>query len=159
MRLTGYDPLGTFIIGSGAIRVADPCYGLDTWCMGTLKNAKNGTWKAYVKRKDEGDWGVRNSRITIIHESAVVSKTKLKEQLKAMIGVDSGQAGFFDSDRNTWDDKQYDEVCGQTLETELSAGVIDRGAVSSSGVGDGTYHCFYGVDEKGEVIAAEIRFL
>lgn len=159
MRLTGYDSLGTFIICSGAIRVADPCYGDDTWCMGTLKNAKNGTWNAYTRRKNEPGWGVRNTHIVIVHESAVVSKVKLDQILEATIGVDSGQAGFFDSTRNTSNDKEYDEVCGQTLETDLSAGVIDRGAVSSSGIGDGSYHCRYAKDEKGEVIAAEIRFL
>lgn len=33
-----------FVIASGAMRVTDPCYDMDTWCAGTLENVKNGTW-------------------------------------------------------------------------------------------------------------------
>lgn len=102
--------------------------------------------------------GLRNSHIVIIHESTPASKVKFEDMLNETIGVDSGQAGFFDTSRDTWSDKQYSEVCALTLETELDAGVLDQGAVSASGYGDGTYRCRY-AKLNDEVVAAEIRFI
>lgn len=38
----------SFEVTSGAIRVTDPCYGMGTWCAGTIDQAKNGRWVAHV---------------------------------------------------------------------------------------------------------------
>jgi hypothetical protein len=63
------------------------------------------------------------------------------------VGVDSGQAGFFDLDTyralcadQAVKEKFYDEVCDLTL-ADSSWGVHPSGAVSSSGYGDGGYEC------------------
>ena len=51
--------LGKFTNESGSFIVSDPCYSLGIWCQGQLNDVATGTWKAYVKRKDEGDWGIQ----------------------------------------------------------------------------------------------------
>lgn len=35
-----------FEVTAGAVRVSDPCYGMDTWCAGTVENVPNGKWIA-----------------------------------------------------------------------------------------------------------------
>jgi len=92
------------------------------------------------------------------------------------VGVDSGQAGFFDvakyalsvadkDDSRSRRDSQdstfeafYDSVCNLTLE-DKSFGVVEFGAVSSSGYGDGGYTCYFRRNSLGEVIEAMITFL
>jgi len=63
------------------------------------------------------------------------------------VGVDSGQAGFFDLEmfatvckEEAVKDKFYDEICDLTL-ADASWGVHPTGVVSSSGYGDGGYDC------------------
>lgn len=88
------------------------------------------------------------------------------------IGVDSGQAGFFDYEeyrKAHEDDDQherkyksykgfYKEVSDLTLSRD-SFGAIDFGAVASSGYGDGCYPCLTKRDEEGKLIAACILFI
>jgi hypothetical protein len=75
------------------------------------------------------------------------------------IGVDSGQAGFFDAEFYIGGDDQkfYDQVCDLTLNGD-NAGVIAFGAVSSSGWGDGCYE-LQTIRHDGEVVAARIVFM
>lgn len=44
-------PVETFQIDSGALRVTDPCYDMDTWWDGTLPDVKNGRWMAFTMSK------------------------------------------------------------------------------------------------------------
>lgn len=86
------------------------------------------------------------------------------------VGVDSGQAGFFDLkqfedqlsegryEAPKWE-AFYKRCCNLTLETKYSFGVIEFGAISSSGYGDGGYPLFLKRDEQGKVIAARIVFI
>lgn len=41
-------PEESFTVNSGALRVTDPCYDMDTWCAGTQEGVKNGQWVAFV---------------------------------------------------------------------------------------------------------------
>lgn len=50
--------LKPFAIASGAMRVTDPCYDMDTWCAGTLEGVKNGTWFGTSYNLYD-DWGWR----------------------------------------------------------------------------------------------------
>ena len=52
----------------------------------------------------------------------------------------------------------YKICCDITL-SNLGAGVVDGGAVSSSGFGDGSYDCYAHRDEAGELVFAEIIFV
>ena len=52
-------PVEHFSVKSGAMRVTDPCYQIDTWCAGTLENVKNGQWSAFASTQfdqSEVDW-------------------------------------------------------------------------------------------------------
>jgi hypothetical protein len=161
--------LGKFEITSGIMRVTDPCYDKETWCSGTL-DARNGTWEAYVEVSDEGQWGKRAATLIVFHEETQHSGGGW-EKSKINVGVDSGQAGFFDNalypdtertgeygDVNTF----YGKVCTLTHDEKdrsVVGGVLPFGAVSSSGFGDGGYDCYVRRDEMGQVVAAKIVFI
>lgn len=92
------------------------------------------------------------------------------------VGVDSGQAGFFDvfkyasavsdkednsaprAERGGKFEAFYDAVCNLTLD-DKSFGVVEFGCVSSSGYGDGGYNCYFRRNSLGEVIEALIAFI
>lgn len=151
-----FDSLGNFEITSGAMQVTDPCYTGGGGVL--LSDVKNGVWKAYTTLND----GTNTEIIVhhVEHELALGDFVRYQPQnMYGAIGVDSGQAGFFDADtlENHNHDHFYEEVCNLTLGT-LGAGVIKYGAVSSSGWGDGSYELFIAT-ENGQVVAARIDFL
>ena len=60
-------PVESFHVSSGAMRVTDPCYDMDTWCAGSLLDVKDGEWKAFVgcaydevDAKCENTWSKRH---------------------------------------------------------------------------------------------------
>lgn len=103
----------------------------------------------------------RVSVIGIAHESisfGELEKYNWQRVQDLHVGVDSGQAGFFDlvkyteavSDKHSNGGRNHDggsfdtfykSVCELTL-ADASWGVVPFGAVSSSGYGDGGYSCF-----------------
>lgn len=220
-----------FKITSGALRVTDPCYDMETWCAGTLENVKNGTWKAHVgywndpfdlrmslqwleqekkthestsklliegfvedgmteqeavKKLENSAWhglserrlaekekeiSERDGRVVYIHitheDNTVPFDTTLAsfEESSIDVGVDSGQAGFFDNAQfakvtSAKEDEKafYDGVCDLTLAQD-QFGVCGFGCVSSSGYGDGGYTMYFRKDESGQVIEAVILFI
>lgn len=162
--------LGTFEVASGKLTVSDPCYKPGTWGMGELTKVRNGTWYAHTLAVDLGDLGKRISRL-VIHHSAYSQSKKLCSQVASFeVGVDSGQAGFFDSTHyqddsvlcrnpvNDLDSAWYSACCDLTL-SPLQAGVIPYGVVSSSGFGDGGYDCRYWTTSAGHIVKAEIIFI
>ena len=146
------------------VMVSDPCYSLDTWCQTKLDNVLPGLYNVEVEKSDEGDWGVRVSGITILHESITDDGISLEWEDHSECGVDSGQCGIFcmtgyrndelsvgittpildnpfvlpynDKGGDMW----YEKICHFTL-CEPQWGVYDTGVVSSSGIGDGGYDC------------------
>jgi hypothetical protein len=151
-----FDSLGNFEITSGAMQVTDPCYTGGDGVL--LSGVKNGVWKAYTTLND----GTNTEIIVhhVEHELALGDFVRYQPQnMYGAIGVDSGQAGFFDADTLATHnhDHFYEEVCNLTLGT-LGAGVIKYGAVSSSGWGDGSYELFIAT-ENGQVVAARIDFV
>lgn len=168
--ITDGERLGEFEITSGVMRVTDPCYDKETWCSGTL-DAKNGTWEAYVTKSDEGSWGIRAASLIVMHESAGIAYSNDDWELTNIdVGVDSGQAGFFDNAKypdteSTGEygdtDTFYGQICDLThSEKDRSkvAGVMEFGAASVSGYGDGGYRC-YVRRMNGVVVAAKIIFI
>lgn len=163
----------TFQVNAGALRVTDPCYSdMETWCAGTLDNVLNGTWEAHVGYHDDVQgWGRRCAFVHIVaqgYERHFDHSTELDStwQLADIdVGVDSGQAGFFDVAKfartvaqKESNDAFYDSVCNLTLE-DKSFGTIDFGCVSSSGYGDGAYDCYYRRNDVGQLIEAVIVFI
>lgn len=230
-----------FIVSSGALRVTDPCYSLNTWCAGTIENVKNGTWLSQVGYyndpfdKECFDNYRKHKRDTLKAASAQSAKefrerigedefAKVKDNFKTIfdieldvlekhwaeqgelpqprvayirvthedfkadlesdfdqnfevstidVGVDSGQAGFFDLEKynkaleNKDNQKPGEEdpifeafykgCCDLTL-GENSFGAIEFGTVSSSGYGDGGYTLlFRKVDDQ--IVDAYIVFI
>lgn len=157
--------------------VSDPCYSLDTWCQTKLNNVLPGKYNVEVNKSDEGDWGVRVSSITVIHED--YNDTDDWEQ-HSECGVDSGQCGVFcmTSYRNDEiaegittppldrpfvlpyredGDKWYDKMCQFTLHKD-QFGLYDTGVVSSSGIGDGNYPMDVMMDED-KIVGIRITYL
>ena len=166
--------LGSFEVTGPEIRVSDPGYGRDVWCCGTVKNCRIGTWEAAVLRKDQGEWGVRNAVLAIRFADggpkfnainrAVCNATGAWHECPIDVGVDSGQAGFFDDahyqDATVLsgmakpafisDDVWYGHCCDITL-SRIGAGVMPYGVVSSSGYGDGSYVAYKHLNHEGQV--------
>lgn len=109
-----------FEIQSTQMRVTDPCYDKDTWCAGVLENVLPGTWVAEKEVSDEGSWGMRIARLRVYHEN--YTYTEPRELTPIDVGVDSGQAGFFDESQypegSTGDygdmNTMYGQVCAGT---------------------------------------------
>ena len=156
--MTDFTPRGSFKVESGAMRVTDPCYDTSVWCSGQLDNVRDGIWDAFVKESDESDWGVRNAELIVIHENAKLTpqdvSDKPGEAAEFEVGVDAGQAGFFDL-------KYYTETCdegGRPIDDVPNHSGM--GVSCSSGFGDGGYTCFtHRHMHNGEIIAAKIVFI
>lgn len=151
---------------SDAVRVTDPCYDLDTWCAGTIKNVLPGEFKCYSQKTDMGeDWGIRVANIEVRHKDYPdVEPTEYLSDLD--VGVDSGQCGLFDDayfagfcDNDEKKDEFYHNVCNLTYKDGCEADTIDdKGFVSASGNGDGSYACFVGRNEDGKVVSIKIDY-
>ena len=177
-----------FEVTSGKMVLSDPCYTLDTWCMGVIDNVKNGTWVGILEQSDEGAWGTRNSVLISLNVEAFKKNPRLEDELRSYTsereilpftgGVDSGQFGHFCHNgyrkdelavdlpkvwEDEWEsqegDKFYRACCYQTLETEDSFGVLPFGVVSSSGYGDGSYPTYGIKDENGEYVGFMTIFI
>lgn len=229
-EINSYSPEKSFEVKSGALRVTDPCYDMETWCAGTLESVKNGKWLAHVgycicedeiemtrkwhqnkieelqamidaakdddqrkiletcygqriqdlKDEDpvEGYVG-RVAYIAIRHESTIAcTPPYLKNftESEIHVGVDSGQAGFFDLEpfaaqsateeenggynQDTEHGKFYRSICEQACEGEERVPfIVPFGAASSSGYGDGGYNLYVLRDKDGLVIEAVIVFI
>lgn len=157
--------MDTFIIESGKIQVTDPCYDLNVWCAATIDNARNGKYHSFVTRINAGVWGNKISALTIIHEDFLTKQKRLRYRwIDASIGVDSGQAGFFDYNKlnnikihEQLDNEFYNEVCELTSESD-NFGCVEFGVVSSSGYGDGSYS-LWTAEHNGETVAAKIVYI
>lgn len=175
--------LGGFEMTSQTMRVSDPCYDRDVWCCGTFGKCKTGTWEAGVLKTDMGDWGVRCAVLAVRHKEtgpvySVIRQRKVYQMKDGWleqpidVGVDSGQAGFYDEafyqdnsifkgmpePEHDYGDLWYNHACDITL-SEMSAGVMPYGVVSSSGFGDGSYVCYTHKGSDGEIDFAFVIFI
>ena len=162
------------------VMVSDPCYSPDTWCQTKLDNVLPGLYNVEVEKSDEGDWGVRVSGITILHESITDDGISLEWEDHSECGVDSGQCGIFCMTGYRNDevsegitpptlynpfvipfredgDKWYEKICHFTL-CEPQWGVYDTGVVSSSGIGDGLYPMEVMMDKE-KIVGIRITYL
>lgn len=105
-----HEDRGTITLGS-KVMVSDPCYKLGTWCQGVLENVLPGKYHCKVAFIDEGTWGIRVSKITVLHKN-YLNKTLRVEKCDFEVGVDSGTAGIYDYDyyAKYHTDKYLDDV-------------------------------------------------
>lgn len=175
--------LGEFELTGPNLRVSDPCYERNVWCCGVLSNCIVGTWEAAKSVVDEGAWGHRVEALLVRADSCPSSFEDLaalfaedKEnwfEADFEVGVDSGQAGFFDDERyqdehefdgwpapaGDYGSDWYSYCCEITLKSSDAAGVFPHGVVSCSGYGDGGYYCLFHRNRDGETDMAIIVFL
>lgn len=167
--------LGNFEVNSGQLVVADPCYELDTntIIMGVLEPVLNGAWTAEVEKVEIPDWGEANAKLTAYHQS-VAEQGAILEWIKCpfVAGVDSGQAGIFDSNHyripdvadhdrgdHTDTDSEWYLACCDITENGEEAGVLTGGVVSRTGMGDGAYGVYKAVNKQNQVVGVKIVFI
>ena len=168
---TWTEELGVFNVSGDKIIATDPCYNKDDDCHYVIENCMPGIWRATAEMTDETEgWGNRISCVMIKRENFESFKTKA-ETICDVIGVDSGQAGFFDyslypagereglTDPVNDFDLFYEQCCTATLGKRQADIVQKMGAISSSGYGDGVYDLTIWKDGVGKVLAARIDFL
>ncbi len=162
--------LGQFEVNSGEIIISDPCYDAEGQGLPAIK----GTWNAYMlKATLQTGWGEDN-RCAFLFAHLASAPVEYDDAvwlpLETGTGVDSGQAGIFDAKfyRNesvvtetienplTGENRWYDLCCSRTL-SEVGAGTIPYGCVSSSGWGDGFYPAF-GVYKGKQLVAIALHF-
>ena len=189
-------PVGEFVLTGNDMRVSDPGYDKDTWCAKVVDNCKTGKWIAenninrYEYSNDHSDRRVAS--LFVRHESTpqkVFGNIHLLyddpqdddsacrfifrgawNRLSSNIGVDSGQAGFFDDamygnndqfeemGRCGYGDKWYSNCCDQTL--GRYAGIVANcGVNSSSGFGDDVYYLYGHKNKDGQIDAMVLFFL
>lgn len=181
-----FSQLGHFQCNSGTLLVSDPglsrqhivepfSEGEDVFTIAAkLTGAKKGKWWAIIKILTKHP--DRNAELTVIHEDIFPPKgiDFVKHGGITGIGVDSGQAGFFEQNNyplgestGDFDNRNsfFGMCCYITSETNHRAGIIASlpttgcGVVSSSGWGDGVYPFYVAHDEAGAIVAAKIDFL
>lgn len=161
--------LGSFEVTSGRIIVSDPCYAKDIWCCNELKNAQNGTWSAYAVYDNSSIYAIIQKLVIECDDAGHIQEGM--EMAPFTVGVDSGQAGFFDAVHYR-DERVIDPDCNSSAYAELwykhcceitlarfPAGVLPFGVVSSSGYGDGEYNCYLQKSDQGKVIRVSIDFV
>lgn len=168
--------MNTIKLGSRVI-VSDPSYQLPTWCQAQVDDVLEGDYVTTAVRSTEGGWGERCSFLIAIHKDHYKPDEKLTwRSYPAEIGVDSGQAGIFNSESYRKDDHhidgepydfgwEYDKepgdtwyrhMCERTLSNE-HWGTYDQGVVASSGIGDGCYVLYVAKKNK-KVVGFVINF-
>ena len=157
---------GIFETTSGKLRVCDPCYNKSIKSVAVLEVLK-GKYLATVGIKENMDgFGERVNWLEICHQDYLdVEANQLMPDVD--VGVDSGQAGFFDDEHypdggSTGDFEDlnsfYGKACNLTLQDE-QGGIIDSfGVVSSSGYGDGVYELYVGRNSANQIVSARINF-
>mgnify|MGYP002623663134 CR=1 FL=1 len=144
---------GTMEVGS-TIDITDPCYDEDVWCRVNNFPMPPGTYDCYTRvmnDKETGGWGRRIGRIGLRKSD----KPALRYEQKAIIGVDSGMAGFFVGDNV----KFFEDVILEGSATASDVFIADGVFCSSSGYGDGGYTVYAGYDVSGELVDLYIEFI
>jgi len=158
--------LGSFEVRSGLVNITDPCYEADGKCNAIKQRAKRGLWSAEAL--------MSSGRVAVLRASCKgYDFRNLNRTISDDIGVDSGQAGIFDSafypegETGEFEDKTsfYGRVCELTCPTPKegeereypAGGVTENGVVSCSGYGDGCYIAT-GAYDGDELVAIEIDF-
>lgn len=179
-----YTIIGRFKMTCPTMRVSDPCYDDSTWCYGTISGCATGNWEAAVSYNGSSTTGRGVTLLAARHIGSRPSFAKCGqvwmdtqyihykdgwEICDFEVGVDSGQAGFFDDShyrdnsvvaempkpKYNFDIPWYNHCCDQAL-GERQAGVIPYGAVAYCG--DGGYSALQHKNEQGQVDCVVILF-
>jgi len=158
----GIFELGTWKVPAGKnnIRSGDPCnFG------GPSFTVKPGVWRAWTTIRDTSlGWGFRNHDLIVGLSGYNPHSLVFSSEEEGIIDVDSGQAGFYNSESAVDDGgddhpSSYSEICDTTLETQYQAGMVSFGVTSSSGFGDGGYPVYVARDAENKIIGLKVVFI
>lgn len=162
--MTKKQKIGTIEMGEIAF-LSDPCYGTITSWNCTMSMVQ-GKYNVYITRCESRDefYKDRISSLVAIHSDYYKTNKTMpnddKEQL--VCAVDSGTCGIFDAEyfeqfhtENDVDDEWYEENVIQMDEFTITDG---KGAISSSGIGDGCYKVYAHYD-KDKAYALRIKYM
>jgi hypothetical protein len=95
------ESVGVLFAPTGILRVTDPCYQRGTWCCGQIEVEPGTHWNVFASRyNDPMGWGNRVASLLIVRSDREVARhpwfVALPQECDFEVGVDSGQAGFFD---------------------------------------------------------------
>lgn len=150
--------IGTFEVISGKVNVTDPCYDLTESNVYNVfaKNlpTKNGIYCAFVEINSSDNRIASIGAVHIDYFKSDFSFNNKWERTSYNIGVDSGQAGIFDTEiypegkTGEYDDLAtfYGKICKLTTHKRQYGIYKHRGVVSSSGYGDGEYTLYVMID-------------
>lgn len=142
----GYIELGD------TIDITDPGYDENVWCRVNNFPIEPGEYECYTQtldNKETDGWGDRISRIGIRKTGYEVDHC----ERKAMIGVDSGLAGFFNCDNRI----PFEQVLNERASAS-DVYISNDYFFSSSGYGDGGYDVYVGYSE-GVIADVYIEFI
>jgi hypothetical protein len=146
--------------------LSDPCYGYVNNPNSTIKvvSGKYNIYVTYSESKDIGYEG-RITNLIAIHQDYAKRYNKLPKNDKEYLScvVDSGTCGIFDLNyykQNHSEDDVNDEWYAVNVIGMGDYNITDeKGAISSSGWGDGTYDAFAEYDKENKAYAIRISFL
>ncbi|MDO4564471.1 MAG: hypothetical protein Q4C04_02510 [Clostridia bacterium] len=155
--MEGMELIGVIVL-KDALRIGDPCFDLDVWCAGQVC-LRRGKYECFIGYTPDRK-GVRALGMQLQGSSQLPTQTA-----PFVIGVDSGQCGFYDLQyycrmrQNENYPSWYSRVIELTQEPERMGGILDGCAlVSRSGGGDGTASFRYAADEFGCCTALLLEF-
>ncbi len=147
----------TFEITSGHLVFSDPCYTPPSITVECL----NGRYNAWVEKNDEGR--IKELSFCSVNYSSM-EFLAMPASVSVDLYVDSGQVGVFDKkfyhndseiteadkgpDEGVCDDEPFYNACTTHTLSARNFGCLTKGAVSSSGYGDGCYEGILYVDKK-----------
>ena len=157
--------LGSFKVTGNKIHISDPCNDYDSVGAAKIVNALPGKYLAKLTLYYLKNWGVRVAKLSIWHEEHKNVSPNICTD--CVITVDSGQAGFFDDDyykENQGGDfgdttTLFGLACSLTLSKNRGGIVNNRGVVSETGFGDGSYSLYVGKNNEGKIVSASIIFI
>ena len=91
------------------VMVSDPCYDIDTWCNGDLKDVLPGTWRTKAIYMYD-----RCTDLIAYHKDVPEPTFDQYEKTDIVVGVDSGQAGIYDYKHFATmckNEKWYESIC------------------------------------------------
>lgn len=146
------------------VMVSDPCYKVGVWCQGEINNVLEGEYNVFIS-EDDG----RIKELIVSHDNyLVIDFEDINIEQPFEVGVDSGNAGIFDYkyyyDTHEEDDildEWYDDMFARLFDNEDSKNWLffrNHGVITSSGYGDGIYHC-YTAEHDNKVMAIKIIFI
>lgn len=132
---TQIEKIGEINLGA-RVRVSDPCYGMDVWCAGTLENVHPGRYKCRIVLCEDDPEHKTGffSRVKSMSIHHVDYDVPPQEYMPFDVGVDSGQAGFYDADYFAkfhaeevhLNEEWYDRICEVTIKQVHNPAYIDR---------------------------------